>query len=343
VCVAVLAAAIGVLAAIGPARLMTDALPPAPDYAHSEAWAARPDRTDAADVALVPGTTDQQATAAADVFYLYAGSNWTLHWNAPVDHWLVSYLVDGPYMERFASVFSGCCRIYAPRYRQEAIAGPDGPRRERATEQAYADVRAAFRHYLEHENDGRPIVIAGSQSGGRHGLQLLIDEFAGRPLRAQLVAAYLVGAYVDADARAKLGDIPICDDATQLGCVNVWNAFGRAAKERIEAQDAACVNPLSWRADGGRVPRERNRGSISTQGWLRAPVVFRAGLVDAQCEAGVLWVTPPENDADYWQPGGPGDYHIYNYALFFADLRENAVLRVQRFVTKTPAAASFFH
>jgi hypothetical protein len=338
------AALAALLVAIGAERraavlgaVISDLAPPAPDYASPAAWAARPERADAADVALVPGTRDGQADAAADVFYLHAGANWTLRWNAAVDHRLLAYLVDGPFMERFASVFNGCCRVFAPRYRQEALLGPAGERRDRATELAYTDVRAAFRHYLAHDNAGRPIVIAGSQSGGRHALRLLIDEFAGRPLRAQLVAAWLVGARVDAEARAKLGDIPICDDPLQLGCVNVWNAAGRQAKQRLEARDAACVNPLSWRADGAHVPRERNRGSLSSPGWGRGSVRFHTGLVDAQCEGGWLWVTPPANDADYWQSEGPGDYHIYSYAFYFADLRENAIARVARFAGRRSA------
>jgi len=66
--------------------------------------------------------------------------------------------------------------VYAPRFRQEAIAAPAGEpaRHTRSVDLAYEDVRAAFRHYLAKDNAGRPIVIAGAQSGGRHALQLLI-------------------------------------------------------------------------------------------------------------------------------------------------------------------------
>lgn len=341
----------GTLAAIGPERrsdlllrLMSDGLARAPEYASPEAWAALPTRADRADTALLPGTRDDQSTAAADVFYVHAASNLTLQWNASVDRRVARFLVDGPYMERFASVFNGCCRIYAPRYRQQALGGPQGARFDRATEVAYADVQVAFRHYLSHWNEGRPIIIAGSQAGGRHALRLLIEEFAGQPLRAQLVAAYLVGVSIDAEKRAELVDIPVCDGAEQTGCVNVWNAAGRQARERIEAlardgaesPDAACVNPLSWRSDSVHVPRERNRGSISSSGWYNAPVDVHIGLVDAQCENGWLWVTPPSFDADLWQPFGRGDYHIYNYAFFYADLRENATQRVGHFVTALP-------
>jgi hypothetical protein len=209
--------------------VIADSPPPLPDYAGTAAWAARPERSDAADVALVPESRDAQAEAPADVFYLHAGANWTLRWNGAVDHWLARFLVDGPFMERFASVFNGCCRVYAPRFRQEALLGPAGERRDRATDLAYQDVRAAFRHYLARDNAGRPIVIAGSQSGGRHALRLLIDEFAGRPLRARLVAAYLVGARIGAEARAQLADYHIYSYAFYYADLRE-NAIARVAR-----------------------------------------------------------------------------------------------------------------
>src|SRR3990172_12199893 len=108
------------------AWLMDDTPPPAPDYAQAAAWAALPDREDAADHVLVPGSADQQASAAADVFFLHAGANWTLRWNAPIDHWLVRFLVDGALLEQWASAFTGCCRVYAPRFPHEAGTYPAG-------------------------------------------------------------------------------------------------------------------------------------------------------------------------------------------------------------------------
>jgi hypothetical protein len=314
-------------------QLMDAASPPAPDYAEAAAWAALPGRADKADAILVPGASDRQSAAEADVFFLHAGANWSLHWNAPLDHWLVTFLVDGALLEQWASAFNDCCRVYAPRFRQEALAYPESDEalHERSLELAYADVRAAFRHYLAHENHGRPIVVAGAQSGARHALQLLIDEFAGQPLRAQLVAAYVPGARIDEETRARLGDIAICEAPEQTGCVNVWNTTGRQAWGVLEPRPGeSCVNPLTWRADGVHAPRELNLGSVGNRLWGDGPLPFAEALVDAHCHEGRLWVTPPEHGS-YWQPGGPGDYHIQNYTFFFANIRRNAGDRVRAF------------
>jgi hypothetical protein len=323
------------------ARLMDSTPPPSPDYADSRAWAALPVTEDAADRALVPGTADQQATAVADVFFLYAGSNWSLRWNAPLDHWLVRFLVDGALMEQWASVFNGCCRVYAPRYRQEAIAYPPGHEAEhrRSIEVAAEDIRAAFRHYLTNYSGDRPFIVAGAQSGGRHALRLLIDEVAGKPVRRRLVAAYIAGARIDAAAREALVDIPVCEAATQTGCVNVWSAIGRQA-ENVELRDGeACVNPLTWRADEAHAPKELNLGMIGGRFWGAGQPQFDSGLIDAQCRGGWLWVTPPEGRW-LWQPGGPGDYHIQNYTFFFANIRDNALERVKSFATASENSRS---
>lgn len=318
--------------------VIADPAPPVPDHADGAAWAARLERADAARAARVPRSRDAQPAVPAHAFYLHAGANGTPRWNGTVDRWLARFLADGPIMERFASALDGCCRLDAPRFRQEALLGPAGERRDRATSLAYADVRAAFRHDLARDNAGRSIVIAGSQSGGRHAPRLRIDEFAGRPLRARLVAAYLVGARVGAEARAQLGDVPICDEPHELGCGNVWSAAGRQARGGLARSDAGCVNPLAWRADGAHVPPERSRGSISSPGWGRATAVFHTGLVDARCEGGWLWLTPPANDRDHLELEGAGDDHVHDHAFPHGDLRANAIARVARFGARRSAA-----
>lgn len=317
------------------AKLMDATPPPAPEYSDPAAWAALPDRADKADASLIPGAPDQQAAAETDVFFLHAAANLTLYWNAPTDHWLVRWLADGALLEQWASAFNGSCRVYAPRFRQEAIARPRSELalHERSIALAYEDVRAAFAHYLANHNDGRPIVIAGAQSGARHAVRLLIDEFAGKPLRAQLVAAYVPGAHIDAETRRQLGDIALCTSPNDTACVNVWNATGRQAFEKLEPVDEACVNPLTWRADEVLAPRELNLGSVGGRLWGDGPVAFDVGLIDAQCLHGRLWVTPPEGRR-YWQPGGPGDFHIQNYTFYFANIRENASARIAAFLAQ---------
>jgi hypothetical protein len=65
-------------------------------------------------------------------------------------------------MANQASVFNGCCDVYAPRYREAAIHVffGDAARRDAVLGFAYQDVERAFDYFLEHFSNGRPFVIA---------------------------------------------------------------------------------------------------------------------------------------------------------------------------------------
>ena len=71
-------------------------------------------------------------------------------------------------MER--GIYEGSARMYAPYYRQAAMKAyaMTAEEREPYLQIAYEDVSAAFAWYLEHENGGRPIVLAGFSQGGGH-------------------------------------------------------------------------------------------------------------------------------------------------------------------------------
>lgn len=91
------------------------------------------------------------------------------------------------------SVFNGCCRLYAPHYRQATLAALKIPA---AMDVTYSDIARAFRFYIAHLNHGRPFIIASHSQGTAHAIRLLQQEIFGKPLCPRLVAAYLIGGYV---------------------------------------------------------------------------------------------------------------------------------------------------
>jgi hypothetical protein len=97
--------------------------PPAPDYAKAEAWVVWPGRQSPAD-GMPQGTKGIVAqNPKADVFFIHPTtylSNAT--WNARFDEGGAtgSQLEYGVLRYQLA-VFSGCCRMFAPRYRQTTI------------------------------------------------------------------------------------------------------------------------------------------------------------------------------------------------------------------------------
>jgi hypothetical protein len=203
------------------------------------------------------------AAPEVDVFYLHPTSYLGDGWNAALDDATVNTATDQGATRIQASAFAGCCSIYAPRYRQANMtaftrASADGAK---AIGLAGDDAIAAFRHYLEHDNHGRPFILAAHSQGSFVGLRLLREVIAPGPLRGQLVAAYLIGGPITVEA---LGDLPVCDSPTATGCVVGWNARSpeyRPGLEFVEnppppadapPRTRVCVNPLTWRADEGQ-------------------------------------------------------------------------------------------
>ncbi|MEO6166685.1 MAG: DUF3089 domain-containing protein [Chitinophagales bacterium] len=126
-----------------------------------------------------------EATATADVFFIhptiYTYKPTTAYeWNGDVNDVTLNTKTDYSTIHYQVTVFNGSCKIYAPRYRQAHITafyaakGDDG---REALDIAYSDVRAAFQYYLEHYNNGRPVIIASHSQGTRHAEHLLKDFF----------------------------------------------------------------------------------------------------------------------------------------------------------------------
>ncbi|HJO22800.1 MAG: DUF3089 domain-containing protein [bacterium] len=311
--------------------------PPAPDYALPSNWAAlsgEPSRADA--VPPNDGVAVDPAEAAADAFFLHPTTYfWRTHWSAPIGGWLTK-VITGATLAGQASAFNGTARIYAPRYRQMTLAGfelADG--RDAALALAYGDVRRAFLYYLETWADDRPLILAGHSQGSRHLRRLLEEFFASGPLRERLVAAYLVGMPV---WHREKEPVPVCATPEQTGCMVAWRSFATGAdpKAAIDPEnrvqgDTICVNPISW-IPGGSAPAPENLGSIPLP-MIRGPADLVPGYTGARCGAGVLWVDPPPRRG-FRLAHPQGDWHAYDYALFYADVRANAEKRVDAFLNK---------
>jgi hypothetical protein len=155
-----------------PPSVANSPLPPAPDYASPAAWAAWPGRASGAD-AVPPGLTEVPvADRTADVVFIHPTTYFGAAAKARFDEPGVTRTrLDQGVLRFRASAFNGCCRIYAPRYRQAALAAflnqkEDAAQRSSAYETAYGDVRRAFGYCIAHENHGRPFISAATLPRG---------------------------------------------------------------------------------------------------------------------------------------------------------------------------------
>ncbi len=221
--------------------------------------------------------------------------------------------------------------MYAPRYRQAHIKVyyPEGKEVARpALDLAYTDVLAAFDHYLQYYNRGRPIVIASHSQGTTHAKRLLADRFDGRPLREQLVAAYLVGMPVSADSYAT---IPVCESAEQTGCFVSWRTYREDFEPepgyRDTVDNIAVVNPLNWTTEKGvRAPAELNLGGV-LYNFDKEP---DPEMVWAEIRGAALFTNKPSFFGDILFRRK--NYHIGDYNLFWMNVRQNVADRVDNWI-----------
>lgn len=305
--------------------------PSGPDYSSLDFWAAHPDKKDFADDTPDNTVVDRQADAEADVFFLHPTTfDSKKSWNAFLDDEKLNSSTDRYPIRHQASIFNGAGRVFAPRYRQGTLGAfyiEDKMTQYQVFNLAYSDVKAAFEYYLENENHGRPIIIAGHSQGSAHAIRLLKEFFDGKPLQKQLVAAYIAGWPVKQDTFA---NIPPCGKPGETGCFASWGSYRWDMQPEEDRKgfykDAVVVNPITWTADSSYAGPELHKGMV-----YRDFKKIRQGVCDAkQSDCGTLWVHKP--DIPFTPILNVRNYHIADYNLFWLDVRENAKLRVEKYL-----------
>lgn len=322
-------------------------VPPAPDYRKAAAWVSRPGNAGADPARWAPAGFRPAPHPAAALFFVPPTAFLeSRRWNAPLDDADTNARLD--HLVRMqASLFNGSAEIWVPRYRQATLGAflKPGADADRALAVAYGDVVRAFDAFLAAHPGNGPVILAGHSQGSRHLLRLLHER--GAALRPRLVAVYVAGWPVALDSDVRALGLPPCTAAGETGCFLAWQSFaadgdiadayralgavrdlgGRAIGQRA----MACTNPLT----GGRAAA----GATANAGTLigEALVPHRAG---ARCDRrGLLLIDPaPADIGPLVLPGG--NYHMYDYALFWANLRADAEARLSGFAAAHLAAAA---
>jgi hypothetical protein len=315
--------------------------PPAPNYSKPQYWASLPEIADASDSTPVKSNLkNAQAVARADVFFIYptifAGTpKIQSGWNADVTDDRLNQRIQATTILNQASVFNGACRIYVPYYRQAdayAFYTPNKADAAQALDLAYADVKAAVEYYLEHYNQGRPIVIASHSQGSYHAERLLRDFFDGKELQKKLVAAYLVGFPIKPDA---FTHIRPSESPEEVGVWASWNTFGKDYYPDNYEQyfkGALSTNPLLWNSSEDFASQELNLGGVGLN------FTFKPHLVDAQNHGGILWINKPYLTGRRHMHSR--SWHRADMNFFYMNIRENVALRIGKFMESDPLLAS---
>lgn len=241
-------------------------------------------------------------------------------------------------MER--GIYEQHCRMYAPYYRQAVLADYDLPANEAEPyfNLAYKDVRAAFVYYMQHENNGRPFVLAGFSQGAEMCLRLLKEFGNDDFVKNSMVACYAIGWRFTPQEAEQYPYIRPAQSAGDLGTVIMFNSEAPEVTASLmvpHGEKSFCINPLNWRTDGTMADKALNSGACFTDysGSIKREVPQLTGCC-IDTERGVLKVT--DIDKKQYPPVlsifTDGIYHLYDYQFFYRNLQQNVGLRINTFV-----------
>jgi hypothetical protein len=288
------------------------------DYSSTSTWLCRPDVADAceqaaaatsvaADGKLTKDTFAPNPSANIDCFYVYPTVSRDETPNSDTTPGVEELEVARQQLARFGSV----CRLYAPMYRQvtlpalrQMLAG-EQPATNR--EMAYADVKAAWDHYLASDNGGRGVVLVGHSQGAGLLTRLIAAEIDGKPVQDRLVSALLIGTNLAVanphEGGGSFRDIGLCQSATDTRCAISYVSFRASAPPPVnslfgrteeQGMHAACVNPAELDGSGGQLkamlPATSAHESMAdplpwtTDGAIiETPFVMLPGMLSARC------------------------------------------------------------
>ena len=241
-------------------------------------------------------------------------------------------------MER--GIYEDNTRMYAPYYRQASLKVYDMPpdERDKYIELAYRDVSEAFAYYLKHENNNRPLILAGFSQGSDMCYRLLQEYFADEKLSQRLVAVYAPGWPCTYSMTEKYSQIKPARSENDIGVVvtfecespNLTSTHIYPAGIKSHA-----INPLNWKTDSTPADKSMNPGACFTDysgNITRETANLCGAYIDS--ERGVLKI-PDVSEEDYppvIPSFKPGMYHVYDYMFFFRSLQENVKVRIDSYM-----------
>ena len=324
-------------------------MPQGANYGQAALWIARPDIANNPSLWLPTGVARGNAAPRASVFFVHPTSfTQSSAWNAPLTD-RESQDLATLFVRSQASAYNGIGQIWAPRYRQATFGAflTSNDNARRALDFAYRDVLAAYEQFLREAPADRPIILAAHSQGSMHLMRLLEERIRNAPEASRVVAVYLIGWPISLSADLPALPFPACQNAEQARCVLSWMSYAEpadssqilevwdetnGARGARRGTDMLCTNPLTGTPGGGAASADRNLGTLIPNEQM-TEAEMRPHAVAARCgPRGILLIgetdTLPEM-GPYALPGN--NYHVYDYALFWANIRADAERRLTAF------------
>ena len=223
-----------------------------------------------------------------------------------------------------ASAWSKAANLYVPFYRQAHYRIFFEPFKDQGIEAwntAFNDIKNAFQYYLENYNKGNPIIIASHSQGSMHAKDLIKLFFDEKPLKRQLVAAYLVGTKILPN---EFKTIQSMSKPDEFGGFVSWNSFkmGKFPKNYNEwFAGGVTTNPITW---------DNSKNSLKKQhkGLLSKDLNIYPESVTVKVKDGLLWTSIPDIPGKFFLTFIK-NYHFADINLFWKDIQLNALQRLK--------------
>ena len=273
-------------------------VPKETNYSESYNWIVHPDTLDLGK--FLPQKTQISATRSdVAVFFIhpttYINRN---NWNQPPNDPEANEILRKRILVNQASIFSACCEVYVPRYRQATLSSfaALNYNKVNAFSVAYKDILNSFKYFDENFRKKRPFIIASHSQGSMHAVKLLNNLKNNKQLFSNLIAAYLIGYSI---TKKNIYPVKVCDTEISINCIIAWNSIEEDGFVTFTGnENLICVNPLSWRENEIHVPHTFNLGGVGFDQWSTHKLIENWSLIKledkvagARCMNGNLEVT----------------------------------------------------
>jgi len=303
------------------------------DYSKAEHWLSIPTNN----------------TKEVDIFYVYPTAWYKENPAEPnfcaIDNRIMLKGSKAAY-ERQATAFETVGNIYAPYYRQAdatfTLSLTEDERWDVIGSIPAKDVIAAFDYYIKNYNKGKPFILLGHSQGSNALLFLLQEYMSKNPdVYKQMVCAYVIGYPVTTTFLDSNKHLKFAEKADDLGVIISYNTQSPKVHDggNIVMGDnvGLVINPINWKRDETTAKANENLGSympIDTKGTYGKIANFADARIDLI--KGVLVCSTVDEEVMFKLSGtmGLGVYHSFDIPFYYYNLRENAELRVKKFLEK---------